>query len=105
MKVKCLYVQDLVKAREVDVSQVATETNWQTKGRNTCRVTHQEFDGEELRERDDVANRLWRAKRRIRQELRRRSARMMLTNGSGNSWNLQTSQAKQLERDKRKQEC
>ena len=27
MKVKYLYVQDLVKAREVEVSRVATETN------------------------------------------------------------------------------
>ena len=39
VKVKYLYVQDLVKAREVEVSRVATETNLQTLARNTCRVT------------------------------------------------------------------
>ena len=39
----------------------------------------QEFDWKELRERDDVPSRPWRAVRRIRRELRRQSARMMLT--------------------------
>ena len=34
VQVKYLYVQDLVKAREVDVSRVATETNLQNSGAN-----------------------------------------------------------------------
>ena len=58
MKVKSLYVQDLVKSREVEVSRVATETNLADMGYETLTepqtgILH-EFDGEEPRERDDV---------------------------------------------------
>ena len=65
MKVKCLYVQDLVKAKEVEVSRVPTEANladFETKHFPSHRL---ELDGEELSERDDVPSRLWRTCGRI----------------------------------------
>ena len=46
----------------------------------------QEFDGEELRERDDVPSRPWRSRRRIRRGFNRRST-WMLTRMCGISWN------------------
>ena len=59
MKVKYLYVQDLVAAREVEVSRLPTETNLAdigTLAKSQIGIP-QEFDGKELRERDDVPNR------------------------------------------------
>ena len=52
VKVKYLYVQDLVKAREVEVSRVATETNLADMGTKHL-PSHrtgipQEFDGEDI---------------------------------------------------------
>ena len=55
VKVMYLYVQDLVKAREVEVLRVATETNLAYIGTKHSQTgIPQEFDGKELRERDDV---------------------------------------------------
>ena len=65
VKVKYLYVQDLVKAREIEVSRVATETNLADLGTKHLPSHRLEFlksfDGEELRERDDVPSRPWKA--------------------------------------------
>ena len=60
---KYLYVQDLVKTREIEVSRVATVTNLGDIGYETFAEPQtgipQEFGGEELRERDDVPSRVW----------------------------------------------
>ena len=57
VKVKYLYVQDLVKAREIEVSRVATETNLADMG-----TKH--LPSHRLEERDDVPSRVWKAIRR-----------------------------------------
>ena len=57
VKVKYLYVQDLVKAREIEVSRVATETNLPCHRLEFLKS----FMVKKLRQRDDVPSRPWKA--------------------------------------------
>ena len=75
-----------VRSRESDRSRSVASRDGDESGRNRHATLaesqtglSQEFDGKELRERDGVPRRPWRARRRTRRGFTRRSAWMMLT--------------------------
>ena len=83
VKVKYLYVQDLVKAKEgrsvASIDRDESGRRWNKTFAEPETGIPQELDGEKIRERDDFPSRLWRTVGRIRWEIDRKSTRMMLT--------------------------